>query len=280
MLIFLSDGAPSDHIGMACQHGEYVWLPQTQTLPARGQRGKTTLRQCPTGQQACRYAVQMHVHRHCSFRILALAKRFPNRLSLVTIGFGKPDEEYRVLQTMAASLKKRGQFSKLGLQAAALRTTFNSLSSSLTSLRSDAAGGAMPLTLRNLTVQPAGVPHRPTHVTDADYVIARGAVAKFVYNSDTNTLSRVPFSASIAFEKLPFAEGAERFVHRGSEITRDTLQPISVAIVTKQSRFRELLYDLSFHTTFCRLHDEADKLARSFSRVAAVGMPAFQVNSY
>ena len=48
--------------------------------------------------------------------------------------------EVQVLQLMASRLP-RGSFQKLGLSAIHLRTAFSSLTSSLTSLRSDAMGG-------------------------------------------------------------------------------------------------------------------------------------------
>jgi hypothetical protein len=100
----------------------------------------------------------------------------------------------------------------------------------------------------------------------------RHGVRKFVYSSETDGLQPVEFekeSAGIAFRKVPFASGAERLVHRGSEITllsSGDLVRTGPWLVTKQSKFVELLHDLDFHTTFCRLHSEAQALAHTFGR--------------
>ena len=41
-------------------------------------------------------------------------------------------------------------------------------------------------------------------------------------------------------------------------------------LVTKQSKHEELLFDLDFHKTFCRLHHEANEIGSAFTaRVAA-----------
>ena len=56
-----------------------------------------------------------------------------------TVAFGPPQEDFEVLKNMSTVLP-RGSFQKLGLSAAALKTAFSSLTSSLTSLRSETVG--------------------------------------------------------------------------------------------------------------------------------------------
>jgi hypothetical protein len=46
-LLFLSDGAPSDHKGVACEHGVYVWDDDPQG--PIGRNGKRLLQWCPFG---------------------------------------------------------------------------------------------------------------------------------------------------------------------------------------------------------------------------------------
>lgn len=61
-LIFLSDGAPSDHIFRSCPHGFMVW----QHDPNGGvhaKSGKPKLTNCPYGKHACRMAITAGVQR-------------------------------------------------------------------------------------------------------------------------------------------------------------------------------------------------------------------------
>ena len=70
-----------------------------------------------------------------------------------TVAFGPAAEDYKTLKDIANVLP-RGSFSKLGLSANALRTAFSSLTSSLTTLRSDAS--ASGLTERRIQKETVG----------------------------------------------------------------------------------------------------------------------------
>ncbi|PNH12301.1 Eukaryotic elongation factor 2 kinase [Tetrabaena socialis] len=144
-LVFLSDGAPSDHNKMACRHGCVVWQPCEGGGMAAN--GRPKLQTCPAAKR-CRYAVRQQVQEQCVQRIKKLGDLLGrDRVYIGTVAFGPPSEEYTVLAAMAAALP-RNSFQKLGLSAGCLRTAFTSLTSSLTTMRTDAGGSRPGLTLR------------------------------------------------------------------------------------------------------------------------------------
>ena len=148
VVIFLSDGAPSDHVDRECMHGVQVWQPE----PGGGvlRNGKQRLQQCCNGATTCRLALRHDVTVECCQRIERLGDLFGReRMHVHTVAFGPPDEDYEVLQQMAAVLP-RSSFQKLGLRAEGLSSAFSSLNSSLTTLRSDVRGGGSGLTRRSV----------------------------------------------------------------------------------------------------------------------------------
>jgi hypothetical protein len=149
-LLFLSDGAPSDHTDLPCDHGVMVWQ---NTHDAPMVKGRPGLLVCKDGGARCRAEVKEWVLDRCLDRVTRLGDLFGrDRTFIGTVAFGPPDEDYVVLERMAAQLP-RGSFQRLGLSALNLRTAFSTLTSSLTSLRSDAAAGAARMTQRAVQVQ-------------------------------------------------------------------------------------------------------------------------------
>ena len=143
-LLFLSDGAPSDHVSMSCSHGVQVWQP----APAGSgfHKGKPKLQQCSYS-KACRQSLLHHVRLECVRRVRNLGDLFGrDRVHIGTVAFGPSNEDYEVLRLMAAELPK-GSFQKLGLSASGLKTTFTSLTTSLTTLRTEM--GASPRARRS-----------------------------------------------------------------------------------------------------------------------------------
>jgi hypothetical protein len=105
-LFFLSDGKPSDHVPRGVGIG----------------MGMDALSQM------------------MGSRIEALASRFGRRLSVVTVGFAGPDEDFRVLGTLAlrpAEFGSIGRFHAARLDAASLGIAFSSLTSSLNATRTE-----------------------------------------------------------------------------------------------------------------------------------------------
>jgi hypothetical protein len=204
-LLFLSDGAPSDHTDIPCEHGVMVWQEATGPahslfrLGGRQHRGKAQLITCHGGDpRACRAAVKQQVTDKCAQRIQQLGDLYGrDRTYIGTVAFGPPSEDYAVLQTMAAQLP-RGSFQKLGLSALQLRTAFSSLTSSLTSLRTD--GAARPLTQRALQMERGG---------------ARGSDGWDVYRiSDGDALSKQRYDlARRQFVATPYEQGSDGVAH-------------------------------------------------------------------
>ena len=134
-VIFLSDGAPSDHIELVCEHGVSVWKsPDCNFFGAN-----LPLQNCMQA-QVCRANLQERVKLECISKIRFLGESFGrDRIQLHTVAFGPPSENYTVLQEMAKALP-RSSFQKLGLAVIDLKTAFTSLTSSLTSLRTVGGG--------------------------------------------------------------------------------------------------------------------------------------------
>jgi hypothetical protein len=202
-LLFLSDGAPSDHVGIPCEHGTMVWQETTDLYSfrfgGRRQLGKSPLPTCLGGDtRACRAAVKQQVTDQCAQRIQQIGDLYGrDRTYIGTVAFGPPSEDYAVLQTMAAQLP-RGSFQKLGLSALQLRTAFSSLTSSLTSLRADAA--ARPLTQRALQMERGGA--RGSDGWDVYRISAGDALSKQRYD-----LARRQFVAA------PYEPGSDGVAH-------------------------------------------------------------------
>ncbi|KAG2454441.1 hypothetical protein HYH02_001460 [Chlamydomonas schloesseri] len=172
-LVFLSDGAPSDHTTMACAHGYQVWQNQGMggglvgdgSGQQRRRGGKAQLVECPFsiagneaaggggGGSSCRGLIVKSLHQKCLDRIRTMGDLLGrDRVSVNTVAFGPAAEDFTLLRRMSKVLP-RGSFQNRGLSANCLRTAFTSLTSSLISLRTEAragggGGGGPGLTLR------------------------------------------------------------------------------------------------------------------------------------
>ena len=334
-LLFLSDGAPSDHNAMTCSHGSRVWSHDPSVKPDGS--GKHPLRPCDHvgNSDVCRQEVKALLKKECCERVTQLGVRFGReRVVVATVAFGDPKGNYSMLKDMAKQLP-RGSFHKLGVDASALRTAFSSLSSSLTSLRTESAGGSA-LTLRQVQVAcDSNAQHRASLLVEGDGWEISTEVTKFEYSTEYQCLQPVPMDAiGIAYRTTSFAQGAERFTHRGSEVAHSP-QELAISsrvcvsglqnkpqhngitgrvvgrqgerwqvelstgeelalrsanlqvpprcvrkghwLVTKFSRHEELLHEISFHETFCRLHEEARALAAQFNKQLHGQLSAFSI---
>ena len=86
LLLFLSNGQPSDHI-----IGRRAW------------KGRT-----------CKVKMGIYHSEYTKSHVAAIASRFGRRLTLGTIGFGQPLEEFAVLKAMASYLIKLSKPSIIG----------------------------------------------------------------------------------------------------------------------------------------------------------------------
>lgn len=241
---------------------------------------------CPQGRQGCRQSVKMKLRRQCKQRVAQIVKRFgKDRMIVATCAFGSPSEDFSVLKDMTSKLP-RGSFHELGLKSNELKTMFSSLSSSLSSLRTESAGGSQPLTLRNnVEVRHADREDSSGQlIEDSSWHVCTTGVKKFLYDMKSDSLVQTSLGANgIAFRKSPFASGVERLVHRGAEIKyqegmRGYYSRVGPWIVTKQSKYKELLLDDNFHKNFCRLHTEAQRLAIIFNNDLEDTMSRYHIN--
>jgi len=87
-LIFLSDGAPSDHSEMVCKHGVQVWQPCPSGRMTN--RNKPCLQKCPTAWE-CRAELKARVEKECCQRLRRIGDLVGrDRVFVGTVAFGKP----------------------------------------------------------------------------------------------------------------------------------------------------------------------------------------------
>jgi len=215
LLLFFSDGAPSDQALMQCEHGVPVFQVDRKAEPLMQHKSAASA-------WTCRGRVHDRVKTECLSRVRKIGDVFgKEKVVLRTLAFGPPNEDFKLLEEMAAALL-RGAFQKLGLNADKQRTAFSSLSSSMTELRTE--GGGRALTRREKVVNTAQVINQTSQLVkgyDGWWIYAFDHfTGKFAYNAANGLLpARMTDGANgLAFVEEPFAEGAERFVYRCTEI--------------------------------------------------------------
>ncbi|KXZ55304.1 hypothetical protein GPECTOR_3g439 [Gonium pectorale] len=295
-LVFLSDGAPSDHScpydEWKCAHGHPVWQPYGRRLA-----------RCPAFPSCTDTPLSERLEAACVERVRRIGDLLGrDRVHVHTVAFGPPDENYRVLQSMAKALPG-GSFQKLGLSAGCLRTAFSSLTSSLTTLRTVAAGPGIKLTPRSdigPQTQRQALAEYTQLVNGSGWDLYCGSRCVYKHKYDVQQrafvdvgLFRTPkalelvrtYAASgiqigVAHATRSFAQGAERVVHQFSEaFTLDggrTAYCFGPRMVAKSTRFTEHLSNAAFHRTFCRTQAEAEDFAQLFNRRLGRG-PEWQV---
>ncbi|KAG2448498.1 hypothetical protein HYH02_006389 [Chlamydomonas schloesseri] len=306
-LVFLSDGAPSDHTDMDCPHGFKVWQEDPNGVVRAN--GKRQLVNCPFSSKKraidCRYLVKKAMNEKCLTCIRTMGDLLGrDRVSVNTVAFGPAAEDFAVLQAMSKVLP-RGSFQKLGLSANCLRTAFTSLTSSLTTLRTEAGGGGgggPGLTLRtDLRAKGQRQDYEEhqllTNGVSFDIYVASKFLSKSQYDRRAHELVPAAFLDTtrvrilreqfpqvqwgVAHARRAFSEGAERVVFQCTEVVSvdggATAYAVGPRLVAKQSRHQEHLFDPRFHRTFCRTQGEAAELAALFNRRLGLG-PAWQVH--
>jgi hypothetical protein len=266
-LVFLSDGAPSDHCQLPCQHGTKVW--QDDTVRKRTKNGKFHLQVCVDNQtaQACRVDVKAAVREECVAKISQLGDRFGrDRTFIGTVAFGPQSEDYQVLQDMAHKLP-RNSFQKLGLNAGSLKTAFSSLTSDLTTMNTQLGGKI--LTTRAVSKQEVGVGAK---YKDIDFQIFKTTdkqwtlLKKLRWDIEMHSWVDVSLAAGavgVAYATHYMAKGAERYVYQCTEINA-TNQGVGSRKIAKESLHEEYL-NHDFHQRFCRMQAEAESLAIAFN---------------
>ena len=288
LLLFFSDGAPSDQALMQCEHGVPVFQVDRKAEPLMQHKSAASA-------WTCRGRVHDRVKTECLSRVRKIGDVFgKEKVVLRTLAFGPPNEDFKLLEEMAAALP-RGAFQKLGLNADKQRTAFSSLSSSMTELRTE--GGGRALTRREKVVNTAQVINQTSQLVkgyDGWWIYAFDHfTGKFAYNAANGLLpARMTDGANgLAFVEEPFAEGAERFVYRCTEIQvpenlgdewfwrgvyagdKNIMMAYrrGIRLVAKEARDEENLErGWDWHWTFARLQEDARVMAQAYSRISIV----------
>lgn len=317
LILFLSDGAPSDHNALFCRHGVRVWEEDTDNprmTKAKDGSLRPATKDCGFGNR-CRSELKKKVEEHILKFIAYLSERFgQDRLRWHSVAFGPPLEDYKMLQQMASALPQ-GSFQKLGLAASSLHSALTSLTSTLTSLRTD--GGTLKRTVRqDIEIRssarntPAAeaedengimsnydntwdiyVSANSSFLTTSGTDIAYKIVRKIRYSSTKKDFVDEPMSKGadcVAVAGRLLDKGAERAVFRCSEgrllpqlqgrpldFQADMLGPILVA---KESIHQEELKDMSFHSKMAKLHAKCQLFCEVFNRRIAFLGPSHQIN--
>lgn len=283
LLLFFSDGAPSDQTTMTCQHNIPLFSIDRKVDPKMQHNSKGSA-------WHCRKQILEKVENDCTKRVKDIGQVFGlDRVIFRTIAFGPDKENFSILEKMAGVLP-RGEFQKLGINAAGLKTSFSSLSSSLLTLRTE--GGHRALTPRSdkkvdknqkvdNTIQFLEG-NKGWWIYAFDDFIGKFEFMRKTARSSNGHLGAVRLAADtngIAFLSTPFAEGAERFVYRCSEVYAVDRQDYRTAAAEENKAWRRGLRlvakeakDLEnhhqgkkFHETFARIQADAAYLASAFT---------------
>ena len=249
LLLFLSDGKPSDKPGKGYDISSYEYKL------ARDQR--------------------------FSGAIGRLASRFGRRLTVGTIGFGPPEEDFSVLRSLASAstlYNSTGVFQKPELTVHSLRMALSTLSSTLTATKTEMTelGGSSQRVVRDVRREPQSAGNE-TLVDDSWLTcrvsFERGAWSAKVKDWVSQDRFVSPGAVNIAMRKKIFGEGAERMVRKFREVDASGVF-VGKQMVAKESRFVEDLASAdrrAFHRVFCETQQQAQVLALEFNkRLAAV----------
>ena len=252
LLLFLSDGVPSDKYAMgfgAPSSPEHKTFRKTQFNGAIGR----------------------------------LASRFGRRLTVGTIGFGPPGEDFSVLRSLAAECTRynsTGIFQKPELTAHSLRLALSTLSTTLTATKTEMTdlGGSSQRIVRDVRREPHSAVNdthwnsswwRPLH-SGFFYRVAWSSVLK-----DWEPRERLVTrgATTISLRTDIFGEGAERMVRKFREVDAQGMF-VGTPMVAKESRLQDdmALEDRrQFHRVFCETQHQAQVIALEFNkRLAAI----------
>ena len=284
LLLFFSDGAPSDQTFMPCEHGVEVFQIDRITDPNMGHKTKGSA-------WSCRKQIHQNVREGCLDRVKRIGQIFGrDKVIFRTLAFGPPKENFEILEEMARALP-RGEFQKLGLNVSNLKTAFSSLSSSMTELRTE--GGGRLLTPRRDKVvdrqQTIDLSSEKIRSEDGWWIYSfEEFLGKHVFDKTLKKFLKCPLTGGttgLAFVSQPFAEGAERFVYRCTEIEipeecadawyyhgvdhktgfQTRALRTGLRLVAKEAKdIENHSRGFKFHETFARIQSDAAELAQHF----------------
>ena len=278
-LLFLSDGKPSDKFVCPAPDGK-----RSASL-TRAERDLRRIR----GEIYSLGDAAVARDKKLSSRIGKLASRFGRRLTFGTIGFANSSEEFATLQSLTRECVTYGcqaSFHKPALTARSLQRVLTSLSSTLTSTKTEMTSmdGSRQRTVREVMREKRSGVIEDTCFNDKRWWIFAKSLQSFVMsrvvwtqhhgrNHDKcwNHVSKFMHedAVGVVMRKEIFDEGAERMVRKFREVNRKG-EFVGPWMVAKESRFIEDYAnneDLrAFHTTFCKTQLRAERVAKTFNR--------------
>ena len=158
----------------------------------------------------------------------ALLSRFGRRLSIVAVGFGRPGENFNVLEALASRPSKFGGIGKFyasNLDVKDLALAFGSLISSTMSTKaefSELCSSSRQLSIRDVKREANDLEDDNSlsddwHFYTQDYLISCEAWSEASHSWKTQPLHS-PYAAGVAYRKKYFGEGAERLVAKFREV--------------------------------------------------------------
>ena len=287
-LLILSDGAPSDHLRMTCEHCVKVW----QQDPRLGVRSDGRVRfrrsffhpyfgycECPHPSE-CRQQLKIDAERKCCSIISEMGNLFGrDRLTVATIAFGPPKEEFRVLEKISKVLP-RGIHQRLGLSAARLRTAFSSINTTMTTLRTADSVTRVKRSVEKMdmfdwfTPGSLSLSYRYTKLC-ADK-IPRNLVCKERWSNTANDWVEMDLGKIQQFviSKKYFAEGAERIAYQCVELDKHMRVVGGIECVAKEGKYVKDYSEDNYHRNFCKVQGIAAQFAREFNRRLGPDAPA------
>ncbi|CAN0096797.1 unnamed protein product [Ectocarpus fasciculatus] len=252
-LLFLSDGRPSDysyanHLGITTSYPEVV-----ETIIGR---------------------------------VSALAEVFGEQLSVVTLGFAGPEQDFTVLENMAEAARDggaQGKFHRPELSSRGLGTAIADSVSSLTATRlrltTLAGGNSQRRELRQVEREAPGSHwgRAPTTAQTGDgWVVYSSSVEGYEFSLEAMKYSGIPWvpvdlfsdkANGIAIRSKALGEGAERLVFGLQEVDLRSGELVGPRMVAKESRHvGEQHQKIKFHHSFAWTQQEAQRMAETFNR--------------
>jgi hypothetical protein len=164
---------------------------------------------------------------------------------------------------------------KLHLSFTSLKTAFSSLTSTLTTLRTELGGRGTNLTLRpglaSQRVERKDLGAGSTlHHDEWDFYVGQYCIAKLKWDARADATVPMPFfkpaapheglARGVIHNKHWFARGAERVVYQCREVMSNSAKSqivlVGPKLVAKQSQYKEQMYSADFHRTFLRTQGE------------------------
>eukprot|EP00045_Choanoeca_perplexa_P018428 m.291441 g.291441 ORF g.291441 m.291441 type:complete len:683 (+) comp17816_c0_seq6:1669-3717(+) len=265
MVFWLSDGQESDHIKEVCAlHEVPVWTSTGNCT----RLGRPALHACASARM-CRQAIRNDIRKRCLAKVQRLGDLVGrDTLSFSTVAFGPADEDYALLKAMGNKLPKGG-FQKLGLEAHKLGLAFTSLTSTLTTMRTE-LGPGVKLTPNKMKQKQAAAESTDDIDWDIYLLHDRTLRRKYTYSRTHWRFENAPFESGangVAMQTSYFAAGAERLAFACKEVRASgfTAETVGMPLVAKEACHKEQLADVKFHHRMAEMQARAHELADRFN---------------